>query len=99
MLAVDFDHATWFMVAHVSAADSEQGGEPYERGQKQLHVVSFPGVEVRSGIGGPVDPVGRSLSCKLAARPGIPKALRSGNDQHRKGISGPFTGPTVNPPI
>jgi hypothetical protein len=73
MLAVDFDHATWFMVVHVSAADSEQGGKPYERGQKQLHVVSFPGVEVRSGIGGPVDPVGRSLSASLQLGPGSRK--------------------------
>ncbi|KAH9014816.1 hypothetical protein EDB83DRAFT_2680115 [Lactarius deliciosus] len=56
LLAVDFGHAVW--LEHVRAADDEEDEEPYERGQKRLRFVSFPGVQlegegsaVRSGIG------------------------------------------------
>jgi hypothetical protein len=57
LLAVDFGHAVW--LEHVRAADDEEDEEPYERGQKRLRFVSFPGVKlegeghvVRSGVGG-----------------------------------------------
>lgn len=56
LLAVDFGHAVW--LEHVRAADDEEDEEPYERGQKRLRFVSFPGVRlegegraVRSEIG------------------------------------------------
>jgi len=59
LLALDFGHAVW--LEHVRAADDEEDEEPYERGQKRLRFVSFPGVRlegdsegghaVRSGIG------------------------------------------------
>jgi len=56
LLAVDFGHAVW--LEYVRAADDEEDEEPYERGQKRLRFVSFPGVRlegdghaVRSGIG------------------------------------------------
>jgi hypothetical protein len=57
LLAVDFGRAVW--LEHVCAADEEEDDEPYERGQKRLRFVSFPGMRlegeghaVRSGIGG-----------------------------------------------
>jgi hypothetical protein len=63
LLAVDFGHAVW--LKHVRAADDEGDEEPYERGQKRLRLVSFPGVRlegeghaVRSGIGGGGGPDG-----------------------------------------
>jgi hypothetical protein len=56
LLAVDFGHAVW--LEHVRAADDTEDEEPYERGQKRLRFVSFPGVKlegeghaVLSGIG------------------------------------------------
>jgi len=80
LLAVDFGHAVW--LEHVRAADDEEDDEPYERGQKRLRFVSFPGVRlegeghaVRSGIGGGGGPDG-SFEMEGAARTlAIPKEL------------------------
>jgi hypothetical protein len=80
LLAVDFGHAVW--LEHVRAADDEEDEEPYERGQKRLRFVSFPGVRlegeghaVRSGIGGGGGPDG-SFEMEGAARTlAIPKEL------------------------
>ena len=80
LLAVDFGHAVW--LEHVRAADDDEDEEPYERGQKRLRFVSFPGVRlegeghaVRSGIGGGGGPDG-SFEMEGAARTlAIPKEL------------------------
>jgi hypothetical protein len=80
LLAVDFGHAVW--LEHVRAADDEEDEEPYERGQKRLRFVSFPGVRlegeghaVRSGIGGGGGPDG-AFEMEGAARTlVIPKEL------------------------
>lgn len=80
LLAVDFGHAVW--LEYVRAADDEENEEPYERGQKRLRFVSFPGVRldgeghaVRSGIGRGGGPDG-SFEMEGAARTlAIPKEL------------------------
>ena len=80
LLAVDFGHAVW--LEHVRATDDEEDDEPYERGQKRLRFVSFPGVKlegeghaVRSGIGGGGGPDGSFEMEGAAWTLAIPKEL------------------------
>ncbi|KAN0125689.1 hypothetical protein V8E52_000896 [Russula decolorans] len=64
LLAVDFGRAVW--LEHVCAADEEEDDEPYERGQKRLRFVSFPGMRLE-GEGHAMEGAARTLA--------IPKEL------------------------